>query len=515
MKKTLSLLLVCCLLLIGISAFAQESTEPITLTIATYENPQGSSPLSSELPVWKALEEMTGIHIEFETYSVDQYETAMSTRLAAGVELPDIIDMPVDASEAFQYGMDGIVVRLNDLLEEHGVYYKQVLAEKHGLSSLMKGPNGDIYFLSSTRDEEIAAGPYGWVIRKDWLDKLNLAEPVTLDDWYTVLKAFKEQDPNGNGLQDEIPMTNYSGLAQILNWGNVWGLHLRQSGGYYPDADGNVQYEFIDDRAKEMLTWLNKLYTEGLYDMEAITNTRSQFTSRMSSDIAGAAIAWQETTATWNGALKGSGVEDAHWVLTGIPQKEGYQQLLETAGLANGTICISKDCDNLEAAIKWLDFVMYSEEAARLMTLGLEGTTYTEENDVITMTDFITSNPDGLGSVEALRSLGGWQYFPFRLYSEYVTLLKMSDPEHVERAAAYIPYIVDMFEVGIATEEEMDIVGRKSVDIETYTEEMYTKFIIGQVSLDEWDTYVDTVKALGIDEILAVYQKQYERAQEK
>ncbi|HIU19771.1 MAG TPA: extracellular solute-binding protein [Candidatus Limiplasma stercoravium] len=519
MKRFVAFALTCMLLVCMFPALAETAPstsklitdEPVTLTVATIDNPYTASPLTPDLPVWKYLEEITGVHIEFETYSADQYVTAMTTRLGAGVELPDIIDMPVSFSDAYQYGKDGIVIQLNDLLEEYGTYYKQTLADKPKLESLMKGLDGEIYYLSTVRDEEMASGPYGWVIRKDWLDKLGLEEPKTLDDWYAVLKAFKEKDPNGNGVADEIPMTNYSGLSQMLVWGNVWGLHLRQSGGFYPDDNGVVQYEFIDERAKEMLAWLNKLYTEGLYDMEAITNTRSQFTSRMSSDIAGAAIAWQETTTTWNGALKASGVEDAHWVLTAIPTVEGYTPLLETSGMSNGIISISKNCQNPEVAMKWLDYVMYSEECAKLMTLGLEGTTYTKENGEITMTEFITNNPDGLGPVEAVRSLGAWQYFPFRLYSKYVTLLKMNDPEHVERAAAYIPYIVDAFEEGIATEEEMDIVSRKLTDIQTYVEEMCTKFIINQASLDEWDSYVQTVKDMGIEDVLAVYRTQYER----
>ena len=511
MRKNFALLMCVCMLLTVVPGAVLGETEKVTLTVLTTENSYSAASLTDYLPVWQKLEEITGVHIEFEVYPSDSYETIVSTRLGAGVDLPDIIDLSCSNSEAYQYGVDGLLIPLNDLLDQYGENFKKTLEEKPALAGLMTGPDGTIYFLSSTRDEEMASGPFGWVIRKDWLDKLGLEEPVTLDDWYNVLKAFKEKDPNGNGIADEVPMTNYHGLSYMMEWSGVWGLHLLQSGGFYPDAEGKVQYEFIDDRALEMVKWLNKLYTEGLYDMETFTNTRSQFTARMSGDISGAAIGWQETTSTWNGALKSSGVENAHWVLAPIPTLEGYDHLTETAGLANSLVGITKNCKNPEAAIKWLDYVMYSRDSARLMTLGIEGQTYNVVDGKEVMTDFITHNPDGLGPVEALRSLGGWQYFPFRLYSEYVTLLKMSDPEHVERAKAYIPFIVPKFEVGIATEDEMDTISRKLIDINTYQEEMYTKFILGEEPLDNWGKFVDQIKGMGIDEVLTVYQAQYDR----
>lgn len=517
LKVILSLLLMCSMVVPFSGVAGAEDadknpmpivTEPVTLTVATYENPYSAASLTQNLPVWAELEKTTGVHIEWEVLSTDQYPTAMQTRLAAGINLPDIIDMPVDA---FQYGVDGIVLPLDDLIAEYGQYIQQAFDEKPMLKGLLQSPGGVTYHLSSTRDEEIAAGPYGWVIRKDWLDKLGLEEPKTTDDWYNVLLAFKTQDPNGNGLADEIPMTNYNYLAQMLNWGNAWGLHLRQSEGFYPDAEGHVQYEFTDPRAKEMLMFMNKLYEEGLYDMEAITNKRDQFTARMTSDIAGAAIAWQETTTTWNGALKESGIEDANWVMTNLPYAEGYEPILETAGLANSVICISKNCENPEVAFRWLDYVLYSDEAARLMTLGIEGETYNIVDGEIVMTEFVTNNPDGLGAVEAVRSIGAWQFFPFRLHTEYVTKLKLSDPDHVLRAAMVEPYIVDKFEYAVATQEEQDATVRKLTDISTYTEEMYTKFITGKESFDNWDKYVQTISDLGIGDIIAVRQAQYDR----
>ena len=57
----------------------------------------------------------------------------------------------------------------------------------------------------------------------------------------------------------------------------------------------------------------------------------------------------------------------------------------------------------------------------------------------------------------------------------------------------------------------MDTISRKLIDINTYQEEMYTKFILGEEPLDNWGKFVDQIKGMGIDEVLTVYQAQYDR----
>lgn len=486
-------------------------TDGTTLSILTVENPYSGASLTENLPVWQEMENITGVKIEWQVSNQDQYEITAQTRLAAGINLPDIIDMP---GEAYKYGTGGIVIALDDYIDKYGEYATQCFAEKTKLQSLMKSPEGVTYHLSSVRDEEMQAGPTGWLIRKDWLDKLGLEEPKTTDDWLNTLRAFKNDDANGNGLADEIPFTIRSGLRQLLNWSGSWDLHLKASSGFYPNSEGKIEYEWFKPEAKEMILYLRSLYEEQLIDAEALTNTKEQYTSRITSNVAGSTIQWQEYTTNWNSVLKEGGVADAHWVLVDVPYADGHNGIIESEGYTNSIISISKDCKNPEIAYRWLDYLLYSEDAAKLMTIGIEGQTYHMENNEIVMDENVTNNPDGLGPVEVIRSIGAWQYLPFRLYAEYVSKLKLSDPEHIERSVFVADNFVDRMEFGIATDEENNAIMLPLTDINTYLEESVTGFITGTKSMDEWDAFIQAIKDIGIDKILVVYQTQYDRLQE-
>ena len=88
--------------------------------------------------------------------------------------------------------------------------------------------------------------PYAFIIRKDWLDRLGLEAPTTIDEWVTVLEAFRDEDANGDGNpNNEIPFTVGGHAWYTTYWANGWGLHLFQSDGWYPDENGQMQHEFI------------------------------------------------------------------------------------------------------------------------------------------------------------------------------------------------------------------------------------------------------------------------------
>ena len=76
------------------------------------------------------------------------------------------------------------------------------------------------------------------LIRQDWLDKLNLKAPTTVDELHDVLYAFRNEDPNGNGLKDEIPLFDRAGWKQPDEYLYLWDTSLE----FYP-RDGKMKYE--------------------------------------------------------------------------------------------------------------------------------------------------------------------------------------------------------------------------------------------------------------------------------
>ncbi|MCM3747869.1 extracellular solute-binding protein [Paenibacillus pasadenensis] len=481
----------------------------VTLTVAAPDNPYAAASLAQNLPVWQEIEKATGVKIKWDVVPGSQFQTAMQTRLASGTNLPDVI---LSTFDLYKYSKDGLLLQLDDLIAKYGENAVKVFEAKPLLPALMKTPEGNTFHLSGTRDDEVAAGPYGWLIRKDWLDQLGLAEPVTVDDWYSVLKAFKEKDPNGNGKQDEIPMTNYNGVTQLYNWGNAWGLHLRTSDGFYPDANGKIQYEWLDPKAKEMVVFLNKLVKEGLLDMEFAVNKKDQMTSKIIRSLSGATLAWQESNTLWTNKLREAGQPKAQWVMTTPPGgPNGYKGHIEKTGVVNGYAVINKKSPNAEAAFRWLDYVIYNEENMKRMTLGVEGKTYEMKDGQPVMTDFVTQNPDGLGAVEVIRSVGGWQLFSQASKLDYIAKLKQTDEILAERAKLVQPYLVPTAEFAMPTEDEFTKINRKLTDITTYKDEMVAKFILGQEPIDKWDQFTKQIQAIGIDEVVAIRQSQYDR----
>ena len=66
---------------------------------------------------------------------------------------------------------------------------------------------GDIYCFPFLRGDNSLMVFQGPIVRKDWLDKLGIPMPETIDDWYAMLQAFRDKDPNGNGKKDDVPFT--------------------------------------------------------------------------------------------------------------------------------------------------------------------------------------------------------------------------------------------------------------------------------------------------------------------
>ena len=91
------------------------------------------------------------------------------------------------------------------------------------------------------------------MIRKDWLDALQLETPKTLDEFHNVLKAFKEKDPNGNGQADEIPYAaNPSALAYIYN------IFNETQGSWKLQPDNTLTPIMTSDESREAMLWIKK-----------------------------------------------------------------------------------------------------------------------------------------------------------------------------------------------------------------------------------------------------------------
>lgn len=482
-------------------------TEPFTLVFATADNPDISNSYTRNLPAFQELEKRTGISVKFEVTPADQYNTTMQTRLAAAKGLPDLIRLPDDP---IRYAKGGLIIPLDDLIGSYAPNILNLFRERPEVMKAMTAPDGAIYTLSAVVDARSMVNLNGLGMRKDWLETLNLEEPDTIDQWFDVLMAFKEGDPNGNGKKDEIPVIaiNVNGLYKLA-WS--YGLHLALSDGWYPDEDGKIVYEWIEPRMKDWLQEMNKWYEAGLLDPDMGSQNRDKYTAKAIGDTAGAAVSDMTMQfPQWNERMAND-YPHARW--EGIVPPEGPygDRMMEreqpTENIHYG---ITRDCKDPETVIKWLDYMFASRDGQILMgNFGLEGLSYEMVDGEPQFTDFILKSELGSGIAQA--SLGVNGSFPRILMKEMIEQRFLQYEGEVAQSRKATQHYVPSFPRVLATKEETDIYAGIMADINTYKDEMIIRFIRGQEPLENFEHYAESIRGMGIEEAVAIKQAQYDR----
>src|SRR2546425_1172087 len=210
----------------GPTASAGASAEPLTLPIVkqplslSYWAPMSSnvSPTMKsfgEIACYRELEKRTGIHIEFQHPPLGQ-ETEQFNLVAASGKYPDVIEyhwLTNAPGGPARFLRDGVIVRLNDLLDRYAPNLKRVLGEHPEWRKMIVTDDGDIYAFPFIRSDPLLLVSAGLAVRQDWLDKLSLKMPTTLDDWRGMLAAVRQRDPNGDGKTDELPLSTWAATA--------------------------------------------------------------------------------------------------------------------------------------------------------------------------------------------------------------------------------------------------------------------------------------------------------------
>ncbi len=232
----------------------------------------------------KFAEEEFGINFEFETTSMDgaAAKERRQISLASG-DYPDVYFLTewVDqfkANDLLKYGKQGVLIPLNDLIEEHAPNLQKVLEEHEEFRKITVAPDGNIYGIPQLEECFHCTWPNKMWINTDWLEKLDLSIPETHEEFKNVLTAFNEQDPNGNGKSDEIPLSGSIALPQHSI------IPFLMNGFIYDDVDSKLmvqdgKVEFVANKVewKEGLTYIRSLYEEGLIDPGAFTQNQDAY----------------------------------------------------------------------------------------------------------------------------------------------------------------------------------------------------------------------------------------------
>lgn len=237
------------------------------------------------------LEEKLGIDIEFYMLT-GEWQTKVSLMVNSGEELPDILmaaNLPT--ATILDYGMNGILLPLQDYLADADLMpnYNAITEEDRASMALAQtAADGNVYSLSNWEPFSWNMTGYRMFLNQAWLDKLQLKMPSTTEELKEVLIAFRDGDPNENGIQDEIAY----GIT------NVWGCNLltalmnsflyfdgMETYGFSLDESGEkVIAPYTTEEWKQGLMYLNDLYNEKLLSTAMFTDDATQFKATLNQE---------------------------------------------------------------------------------------------------------------------------------------------------------------------------------------------------------------------------------------
>ncbi len=495
----------------GTSAAASSGTsaEKTTLTVFTHPGVNSSyPPPSNDLDFWKYMEERTNVHIEWETAPYENYSEVIATKISAGVDLPDILNVSM-AKSATDAGRNGVLIDISGMLEEHAPHTTKFLNENAFAKALWTEANGAIYGLHATVSAE--GGHIVYIYNKDWLDQLGRKIPTTTDEFLDLTRAMVGVDFNKNGLNDEIILSSYNAEGLDMT-GDSFGLMMYENwDAFQADKNGVVTPDYTRDGMKDWLSWLNTMYKENILDKEIFTNTFDLLSEKVASDRVGIFVCYSAFANLYgNLTPKGLANINSEVYSLGTPLKgpNGDQYIVRREKDGNDITGITKDCKQPEVALKWLDTLYADPEVIDARYWGTEGKTYTVnskgEKELLMPTD---------GSAWSVQQYGGGQIALAHIQTvEGLNRPRSNVSWYIDQYNEVLPYFISPSVPHINfNDKEQEIIDRVQTDIKTYFREMQAKFVTGATSFDEWDNYVSTMKKLGLDDFTSVYQSIYDR----
>lgn len=486
-----------------------EGSDDLTLSYFVAMNSAVSATMKSynEIAAYKKAEEITGVHIDFQHPPTGEGEAEQQFNLMmASGDLPDMIEwnwLNVSGGPE-KYINEGKIVKLNDYLEEHAPNLTKVLEENPEFKTMISTDDGSIYSFPFLMGDPLLRTVYGPVLRKDWLDNLGLDVPTTLDDWHEMLTAFKEQDPNGNGEADEIPL-----LPDLNSQAFIGAFGITP--GFYHEGN-TVKYGPIQPEFKEFLTLMHQWYDEGLIDPDYVATDNKLKDAKVTDNQLGAMMAYPGSGIDRYTTLMIEENPDVKFIGAPYPSlKEGEIPLgFENNPYRGEGAAITTSNEHIEESIEWLDF-KYGEEGHMLFNFGIEGESYEMVDGYPTYTDNIL-NPDEMPVNQAMAQyfIASWSG-PIVQDKRYIEQYYQR-PEMVEAVEQWTKASTDKLMPAVTpTQEESSEFASIMNDVDTYKDTMVDKFIMGEEPLSQFDEYVETLKGMGIERAIEIQQAALER----
>jgi putative aldouronate transport system substrate-binding protein len=487
---------------------------PIVKEKATYRmvaKPRAFNGDFEEMILLNRIEEMINVHIEWDCIPATQYDEKKNLMLASD-DLPDAFFGPFTLSteDIVTYGPEGVFIPIEDLLKEYAPRVMKIMEEHPMMRKVCTAPDGHIYSVPRAKQLGYNDAPDQMFMYKPWLDKLGLQVPDTLDEFYKVLTAFKTQDPNGNGQADEIPFTFRYNVQHQGHYSLFGSFGRADNTEHLVIENDKVVFTANQPEYKEAISYFHTYFKEGLFDKEAFTQDIKQYSAKGTTPdvIVGSFISWNDFD------LAGAERANDYIIVPPMAGPSGKRTWNNTNSNGEQGIgfTITKVCKNPEIAIRWVD-EFYDRKMSIEVQYGPIGYTL-KENSNGTL-DFLPT-PEGMTFDEF-----NYKHSPVDAPSAvFVEVFEktLAPSESQRKKIEYVnkyyrQYMTTInYPQGVMfTPEETKTIKTLKTDIMNYVNDCQAKWLMDGGIEQEWDTYVNKLKELKLDELLSVYQAAYDR----
>lgn len=463
---------------------------------------------SEKTAVVKLINEATNVYIDFNAIAGGQVEEESFNLMIAGRDYMDILGVMNYYSTGHEGAIeDEVIIDLKDDLQEYCPNYWNLLTSNDTAYMTQLTESGYMGCIAQLL-KKAGTENQGMVIRKDWLEESGVTSTETVDDFEKYLQYALDT-------YGAYAYMNYSGLeanmAAMFNTTGGMEVH-----------DGKVVHTYDSDEFRNYLTKMNDWYKKGIIDVEFYNDTD---VTTVRQDMANDMCSYVEGSATNMSHIYDMNQDNTKMQLMGIdyPKAEGVDEIKvakATTIIKNSdTWSISTACGDHTDLLKLVNW-LYSEEGQMLYNWGEEGVAFNyDDNGDPQWADLVVNNPEGLNFMFAsyLYATGtGSVFFPgvYDMEKEFYsyddeqlaavdTFASMGDSDEWSMPS-YVSLTID---------EQIEY-NTYATDLETYTEGMILKFVMGDEPMENYDAFIEQCYAMGLQEMLDLYQVAYDRAQE-
>ncbi len=520
MKKTLSLVLSLCLVSSFFTGCGKDNNTDVSNSISKDElSPEKIGYYSTlELPidnnnteisiisdtsvegindsvVIKELRRRTGLNVQVMQIPVAALQEKSKVLLASGDDMPDIFKGDINTAQINEYGAQGAFEAVSDHIDElpnlKEIFYDK--SEEYNTTGKLRdfmSPAGKLYIFPSyqiNRDVN-----HGFLYRKDIFDKHGIKMWSNTDEFLDVLRQLKKLYP------DSTPFASKTTTYIFRDFGYNWGLNF--TGPYYDEKDGNWKMSSTSKEYKEVLDLIKTMYNEKLIDPEFVTATQAAWTQKMTQPDK-AFVTWD-----WIGRLEMFKEQTLQTVPSyDLRYAEPLKGKVITLSQIGAGPAVKKSKKSV-LAMKLLDYLL-SESGARLMTMGIEGVTYTlDENGYAKYVGFEDSKSVGITDLE--EKYGMFASNLHRRMDKKSAYYKFSEREQEaqdimnKKEDGYWPTDPQPY----FEDAEQKVLDKYMVAFDKSALEFSTKYVLSENYGDkEWNEWLAKAKSLGENEIIKTY----------